>query len=54
MFEPRVSRTWEYILQASQLLNFPESLKMRSINELPYDLREVDEVVDIVIDLSDL
>lgn len=51
MLEPSMSRTWENILETSQLLYMPQSLKMRSINESPDNLREVNEPVDIVVDL---
>jgi hypothetical protein len=51
MFEPCMSRTWKNIFKTSKLLDLPQSLKMRSIDEVPNELREVDQTVDRVVDL---
>ena len=53
VFESGVSCTRKHIFKASKLLYSSQSLKMRGINKVPDDLREVDEMVDVVIDLSD-
>lgn len=49
-----MSATWEDIFEAPKLLNSPESLEMRGVNKVPDNLREVDEVVDVVIYLPHL
>ena len=54
VFKPGVSTTWEDIFEAPKLLNSPESLEMRGVNKVPDNLREVDEVMDVVIDLPHL
>ena len=54
VLEPGVSGTGENVLEASELLDVPQSLEMGGINKIPDDLGKVDEAMDVVVHLSDL
>jgi hypothetical protein len=49
MLESRVRGPWEDILQAAKLLDPPQPLEVHCINEIPDDLVEIDEAMDVVV-----